>query len=306
MLRVWTARDDAGNEATVSQIITFTTPQPPQIISPAEIIIACGNIEDAIQNVEHNDLVVIHPCERPVNISYTDSTTIDRCGFTFTRTWLVQDDCGTSQTFQQNIRVLDQQLPDGPANGQINADLDEPLHWPQYPGAYSYEVYVWVYGTEQPDEPVAVVNTQEYRPSSNYPPGTSLLWQIVYVTGVNTTIPSPIWGFTTQSFPDLAVTGISLPAYAFSGQEFEVSWTVINVGNLSTEVYYWYDAINIGHTTDYEQSRRVKTILQNRFVDPQDGYMSAATVNLEENDFGNYYVFVDTDIYQQVNSYRAK
>jgi len=121
------------------------------------------------------------------------------------------------------------------------------------------------------------------------------------VTGVNTTVPSPIWGFETQSFPDLTVSTITVPPYAFSGQDFQLSWTVINIGNLSSGVSVFYDAVNMGPTTDFSGSRRVATIRQNRFVDPQDGYTSSVTVNLQNSDIGNFYLFVETDVYGQVS-----
>lgn len=299
--REWTATDNAGNQATVSQTITFTNPQPPQITSPSEIPIPCGSIEDAADSAGHANLTVVHPCGRPVTITYTDSADIDRCGFTFTRTWVVEDDCGNTDTFQQNIRILEQQNPDGPLNGELNVGLNEPLQWPQYPGANSYEVYVWIYGAERPEQPTAVVNTRQYIPSTSYPSGTRLLWQIEYITGINSSVPSPVWGFQTQSFPDLVVTDVNIPNYAFSGQQFDVSWTVINQGNVSTRVHQWYDAIYIGRTLDFSDSRRVRRILQNRFVDPEDGYVDDTTVDLRNDDVGNYYVFVVTDLHYRVS-----
>lgn len=300
VVRTWTAVDDAGNEAVVVQTISFTNPQPPQVLSATDIAIPCGDVEDAIQIAEASNLMVIHPCGRPVTVNFSDSTSIDRCGFTFTRFWEIRDDCGTSTSFQQNIRVLDQQFPESPAIGQVNVGLFDPLLWPQFPGAYSYEVYVWVFGTERPSAPTEVVSTLRYDPLTAYPPGTSLLWQIEYVTGVNTTVPSPVWGFTTQAFPDLTVTDITLPDVAFSGQDFEVSWTVINIGNITTGVSSWFDTIYIGFTTDFSDSQFVKSVIQNRLIDPQDGYMSQTTINLAEEDIGNRYVFVETDRFRQV------
>ena len=299
--RVWTTTDEAGNSASVTQTITLTSPQPPQITAPSEIAIPCGSVEDAIQTAAQTNLMVIHPCGRPLTVTYNDSTTIDRCGFTFTRTWTAQDDCGSISTFAQTIRVLDQQFPDGPENGQVNTKLNEPLLWPQFPGATSYQVYVWRYGTDKPNQPTTVTSTRVYIPSTKYAPGTRYLWQIEYDTGVNTTVPSPIWGFETQSFPDLTVTTITVPPYAFSGQDFQLSWTVINIGNLSSGVTHFYDAVYLGRTTDFSSSRRAEIIRQNRIIDPQDGYQSSATVSLRNSDIGNFYLFVETDIYYHVS-----
>lgn len=301
IVRNWTATDNAGNQASETQTIHFTSPLPPQIISPREIAIPCGSVEDAIATLGQANLTVIHPCGRQVVITFSDSANVSTCGITFTRTWVANDDCGSSNTFQQTIRVLDQQNPDSPVNGELNVDLNSPLSWPQYPGAYSYEVYVWEYGNERPHIPTAVVDARQYQPINSYPPGTRLLWQIEYITGANSSVPSPVWGFRTQPFPDLSVSSVTIPDYAFSGQEFEVQWTVINQGNISTNVYYWYDTVHIGRTANFLDSRQVQTTLQNRLVDPEDGYVDEARIQLENDDIGNFYVFVLIDAFEAVS-----
>ena len=43
--RLWIARDDAGNEATTVQIITFTSPSPPSITDFSNVaVIPCSNL----------------------------------------------------------------------------------------------------------------------------------------------------------------------------------------------------------------------------------------------------------------------
>jgi len=89
LIRRWIATDAAGNEAISSQRITFVSPQPPTVSSPSNLAVACGSIEDASTTLSHNVITVHHPCNRPVTTTYTDSATINRCGFTFSRTWIV-------------------------------------------------------------------------------------------------------------------------------------------------------------------------------------------------------------------------
>ena len=299
--RIWNATDRAGNSVILVQTITITSPQPPRILAPSEVAVPCGSVEDALNNAERLDLIVIHPCERPVVTSFVDSAPIDRCGFTFTRTLIAQDDCGTSKTLQQTVRILDQQLPDSPANGQVNVKLSEPLLWSQFPGATSYRVYVWIFGKERPLQPTAVVGTRMYIPPANYPPGTRLLWQIEFVSTANATTPSPVWGFETQSFPDLTVIDVQIPSVAFSGQLLEISWTVLNVGNLSIRAFAWTDYVYLEETPNFTGRRRVAQIQQRRFVDPQDGYSSQATISLAPNDIGAFYIFVVADGSHQVS-----
>ena len=299
--RIWTAADNANNSASLAQTISFTNPQPPTISAPSEIAIPCGSVEEVIQDIGQTTLNVTHPCGRPITLSYSDSSVVNRCGFTFTRTWTIQDDCGSSSIFLQLIRVLQQQFPDSPANGQINTRLNEPLLWPQFPGATSYHIFVWVHGTDRPQVPTAVVYTRQYYTSTNFPSGTRMLWQIEYVTSDDNTVPSPVWGFETQSVPDLAVNDIEVPPVAFSGQQFDVSWTVVNNGNRGISINNnWYDGIYIGRSSNFGQSRRVGLIRQRRFVDPSDGYIAEYTVFLPPEDIGNFYVFITTDVYRQV------
>lgn len=299
--RIWTATDNANNSASLTQMISFTNPQPPNVSSPNEISIPCGSVEEVIQDVGQATLTVTHACGRPITLSFSDSSVVNRCGFTFTRTWMIQDDCGSSSTFLQLIRVLQQQFPDSPANGQINTRLNEPLLWPQYPGAASYHVYVWVHGTERPQMPTAVVSRRQYYTSTNFPSGTRMLWQIEYIINDDNIVPSPIWGFETQTVPDLAVNNIEIPSVAFSGQQFDVSWTVVNHGNRGVSINnIWYDAAYIGRDNNFGNSRRVALIRQRRFVDPSDGYTAEYTIGLSPEDIGNFYVFIATDVYRQV------
>ena len=305
LIRTWTAMDGAGNIARANQIITFSNPRPPVVTSPTELPVACGSIEDANTNLAHNNITVQRPCGRPIRLNYTDSAQLNQCGFTFSRVWEVNDDCGQSVQFTQIIRVLDQQLPDSPMNGLINSRLNEPLSWPQYPGASSYQLYVWREADDQrPAEPIAVTSSRQYQPRPNfYPPGTRMLWQVEYVVGVNMTIPSPVWGFETERRPDLEVVDVTLPNFAYSGQSFDVAWSVINSGNLSITGSFFYDDIYMSRTSSISDGRRVRRFMQRRFLDPMDGYNSEVEINLADDDIGVFYVFVITDGLYHVSNY---
>lgn len=303
IVRAWTAIDSAGNSAGASQVIVFSDPLPPVVISPSWLQVACGNIEDTSRNLNHNMLLVQHPCNRTVMYHYTDSANLTQCNFTFTRSWEVDDDCGQSIQFSQTIRVLEQQFPDSPADGALNVALQTPLLWPQYPGATVYEVYVWIQGDERPSRPVTVTSGRVYYPSRPYRPGTMFLWQIEYMLSGNTTIPSPVWQFQTMPQPDMEIIDVNVPQFAYSGQSFNVSWTVINSGNLSITNFFFYDAIYLSRTAAELSGRRVGQVIQRRFLDPHDGYNSQAQINLNDNDVGTFYVFVVADSSNSVSSY---
>ena len=302
--RIWSAFDDADNVAMETQIISFINPRPLNVVASTTANIPCGSVREILDAAYelHNDFVVSHPCDRLVNITYADSSEVNRCGFSFVRTWSLADDCGMTSSFQQTIRVLEPQYPDRPMNGETNVEIYQSLNWPQYTGAYSYKVFVWRFGSPRPHNNTAEVTTRYYRPLEPYPSGTRLLWQIMYSLSANTSVPSPIWGFETRSFVDLVVSSLSIPSYAYSGDEFELSWTVINSGNITTRRPNWYDAIFISRNTDGSDRRRVRLIRQRRYLDPNDGYTSATSVMLNEDDLGNFFVFVETDHYSSVCS----
>lgn len=240
--RVWSAFDEAGNSKTLTQTITFTGLQAPTIDFPADSVVPCSVASELTNQAEElrKTVNITHPCNRPVNVTYQDSTDdIDRCGFTFTRTWTVTDDCGQSVSNErpQTIRVLPLLLPVSPQVGQINVVLNEPLEWPQYPSATQYQLFLWKRDEVKPLTPVTITSQRSYQPQMPYAQNTQFLWQIGYVVPSDNgtdIIPSPVWGFQTKPFPDLRVASITVPDSAYSGQSFVVSWTVENIGAAST------------------------------------------------------------------------
>ncbi len=294
--RIWTAEDSAGNTAYLTQTIWFIALLPPIITSPPYLVVACGSIESTDASFTHNMLAYSHPCDRPVTVTYTDSANLTQCGFTFSRVWDLQDDCGRTSVFTQVIRVLGQQFPDAPPNGQIGTPINQELRWPQYPSATSYQVYIWrELEGDRPARPTIVTTQRSYTPSPEYPPGTQMLWQIEYVLDVNMTVPSPVWGFETEHRPDLNVTDVTIPETAFSGQSFDVTWTVLNTGTLGVTTFFYFDDIYLSRTLSISDGRRVRRVTQRRFLDPNDGYRVTTEVNLADSDIGVFYVFVIAD-----------
>ena len=303
IMRLWNATDAAGNTATVSQRISIINPLPPVVQDSQDISIPCGSVENIFSSPQYTNLSVVHPCKRLIMKTFTDSAQIDKCGFAFQRTWYIQDDCGSNITFQQTVNILDQQLPDNPADRQVNVAINEILRWSQYPGTESYRVYIWKRNDNRPSQQTSEVTALQYAPQLSFYPGTWYNWQIEYVVGTDMTVQSPIWSFETRPYPDLVVTAIILPEMAFSGQTFGVSWTVENIGNISSGSSLWHDSIYIGPTTEFRSSRRAAVVVHRSFLDPHDGYTASGTIRLNPTDLGSYYVHIETDIYQYVSSY---
>ncbi len=312
--RVWTASDAAGNIATVMQTLTFSNPQPPELRIPTKLLLPCGDpIDDLRSSGELVEAGLLsHPCNRSMNVSFEDSVEQKLCGRSFTRYWSVVDDCGNSVGIQQTIKILELQTPDQPQDGQVNVGLNNMLKWPQYPGSVEYRLYIWLESDlSRPSMPELVSQSLTYQPPTPYTPNTRYLWQVEYILSTEsdsllnvTVVPSPIWGFETRTYADFSTSTVTIPSEAFSGQDLTISWQVENIGSRGSTVSSWYDAVYLSLNPDFDGSaRRVARLRKTLFLDPADGYTSSATIKLQENTIGLYYVFVLTDSYYYIDDY---
>ena len=106
LTRVWTATDNCGNTATVSQVIRFEDTERPKF----------GKVDRSLSVECDQPIPVIYPpvtdnCDRDIDVIYVDKQTAQSCGATITRTWVASDDCGNTASVTQLILVTDSQLP---------------------------------------------------------------------------------------------------------------------------------------------------------------------------------------------------
>lgn len=97
--RIWTATDECGNVATMTQIFTMeASPGPVFNLFAANVHIACGEIEDLEAPTCTTD------CE-DYELNHEDEMISDDCSenMTLLRTWTATDDCGMSSTATQMI-----------------------------------------------------------------------------------------------------------------------------------------------------------------------------------------------------------
>ena len=310
-VRTWTVTDQAGNTANMTQIISFTNVIAPSFHGAHELFIPCSET-DRLSSSDYviKALNVTSSCARKITVDFTNSRPAMDCGTTVTRQWTIMDDCNSITHFTQTIHVLFPTLPDYPANGQMHVSLTPRLGWPTYPKSQGYNVYVWRYGTSEPTTPATFVPVwrRTYTFIDALPPNTRFLWKIYYiVTFGNGTreVPSPSWGFQTESYADLSLTSVKVPTTAFSGSSFMVTWVVENVGNVSTSqsTSYFYDAIYLSMSSEFRHANLAKQVRQQRYVDPQDGYTFSDLVRLRPTDIGAFYVFVVVDRFRQVSDF---
>ena len=307
-IRTWTVADHAGNTANITQIISFTNVIAPSVSGDEELFVPCGETEKLTSpDYVVKTLNVTSPCGRDVTVDYTNSRPITECGITVTRQWIIVDDCNSVTYFPQVIHVLFQTSPDFPANGQMYVSLYPTLGWPTYPQSQGYNVYVWQYGTSEQTTPTSFVPIwrRTYTITDALPPNTRFLWKIGYIVPFNNgtrEIPSPTWGFQTESYADLSLISVRVPPTAFSGSPLSVTWVVANIGNVSTSqsTFRYYDAIYLSRSSDFGDAYLATQALQQRYVDPHDGYTFSYDVNLQPSDIGSFYVFVVVDRFQSI------
>lgn len=110
--------------------------------------------------------------------------------------------------------------------------------------------------------------------------------------------------------PDLRVSNVQAPEEAFAGQQFPVGWTVGNAGTGGT-VYqnYWSDQVWISQTAtlDFSKARRLEKRAHAGALDPGANYQVNGFNALLPSDIaGDWYVFVVTDIYDEVYEFTAE
>jgi len=306
-LRTWTVQDRAGNVGQYKQTISFDDVARPEVGASSELYVPCSEAENLNEPSYVIELLnVTSQCDRNITVNAANQPPISMCGVTVSRRWIIADDCGNEFPFPQTIFVLQPSDPLFPDNGQTNIELFQSLGWPYYPGSNTYRLYIWRYGEKRPVVHTTDTDDRTYRPIAAYPANTRMLWQVVYNVS-RTYIPGPVWGFVTRAFADLAVMDVNIPAVAFSGSSVAVTWTVRNIGNVSTSLSTsWIcDAIYLGRSDVLQNAvRRWRNCIR-RYVDPNDGYQGSGNIQLPEGDVGQFYVFIKVDIYNYVDDFNT-
>jgi len=120
LVRVWTASDECGNIASVTQNVTVADTTPPVLVGvPDDTTAECDNIptEPTVSATDNCST----GGEAGIPVNFSESRTDGDCPFnyTLTRTWTATDDCGNTSTQTQSIAVNDTTPP---ALGGVPAD----------------------------------------------------------------------------------------------------------------------------------------------------------------------------------------
>ncbi len=108
--------------------------------------------------------------------------------------------------------------------------------------------------------------------------------------------------------PDLQVSSIITPNNTFSGLPINVTWTVKNSGAGATVSTYWQDRVYLttDKVFDANNATTLGTFFHSGELQADSSYSSTGTFTLPSNVFGTYYVFIRTDLYNQVYEHASE
>jgi Lipase/CARDB len=254
-------------------------------------------------------------CDPEPEASYVDLDNGLGCPTIIRREWNITDFCGNSRTGIQRISLLSVDAdPISPTLGESAFDLRGLFEWPPQEIGRSYDVFIWdsANGGEdaRPVSPYSTLaeqlDTPTFRPSFNdeLPAATVLNWQV----RVNTVLGSfflPMWSFTTRDFPDLLVSQITVPSTAFTKSSIEVSWVVENLADDEATTLSWRDAVYISELPTFGCQSSICPVYLGSVANPafllgNDQYRQTASFALPSQPYGNLYVYVRTDINNQM------
>ena len=158
IVRLWTATDHCGNQATASQVVTVEDTQVPTLANvPAAVTIRC---DEAVPTARPN---ATDNCDDDVNVAETQDTRPGACAnsYVIVRLFTASDNCGNTATASQLVTVTDEVEPvfaDVPAEVTIACDARVPVDLPSATDNCDGQVAVRV---EERTEPGACAGTYD-------------------------------------------------------------------------------------------------------------------------------------------------
>ena len=181
--------------------------------------------------------------------------------------------------------------------------LDNPVvsfSWNKVTGATSYDMYLWVQGSDEPTE-ARMKNIQGTTlPNTTICQyGLSYNWKIVARNQCQE-ISGDISEFHIRKLPDLHVSSIEVSEQPYSGHNITVIYQVSNDGpgaTLSSE--YWYDRVWLVKDIQSGTSKERHLLSEKRNkkgLQTGEAYKDSITVKIPERITGDYYLLVASDM----------
>ncbi|XP_053400635.1 uncharacterized protein LOC123559098 [Mercenaria mercenaria] len=108
--------------------------------------------------------------------------------------------------------------------------------------------------------------------------------------------------------PDLKVISIKLPlGRIFSGTSVMISWTIVNTGKGTTKSGHWSDRIILSPTNTLgSNTRTLLTVKHSGNLHTNENYTHTLLIPIPEFIFGQFYLLIQADIYNQVFEYLSE
>ncbi|MFM9944787.1 MAG: CARDB domain-containing protein [Bacteroidia bacterium] len=203
------------------------------------------------------------------------------------------------------ITFIDYQKPDSvknmvPADGSTGIDFPFTLSWAPSTGATRYDVYVWPFSTSKPSTPTLANTTQiSYQITGSLTYGDKYNWQVEAKNPVCST-PGKVQSFTMKHLPDFIVEEVNAPNTAFSSNTISVSWKIKNTGQGNASGT-WYDALYLSSDGVLDVTDLYLGAFHNpSALNASQNYTNSASVTLPNGISGNYYIFVNSDVYSYI------
>ncbi len=129
------------------------------------------------------------------------------------------------------------------------------------------------------------------------------LYESIYEQN-NVTASAQTLNVTLTPPSDLVVSSVSYPQEMDANGSYTITYTVSNSGSSATHTPGWKDAIYISQLPQLTSTATRLALLQhNAVLDADSSYTTAATVTIPGNIAGGWYLFVVTDVDNQVFEY---
>ena len=208
---------------------------------------------------------------------------------------LTTDSITIAVSYPDSLGVVSNMLPADSSTGLVNRVS---FSWLPAVQATYYNLYVWPADDTVPPMPtVSGITGINYSYPGTLQYGQSYKWQVVSVNACSQMV-SPVQQFSMQKRPDLQVTSLQ-HSQAYAGWPMEVTWTVTNTGEATTNAPVWYDRIWLSPDIDVRVGENEDILLDEvpnpGFLDTGQSYTQTRQVILPVNTTGTYHLFVISD-----------
>ncbi|HEX8342999.1 MAG TPA: CARDB domain-containing protein, partial [Tepidisphaeraceae bacterium] len=120
----------------------------------------------------------------------------------------------------------------------------------------------------------------------------------------NAAIDDAATAITQSPYPNLQVGYVTVPPTAQSEETIDIEWAVANNGSESTNALAWSDHVYLSADANFDATDVVlATVTNASYLNAGESYLGKATVTLPRGLQGDYYIFVASDVNNQVFEY---